>query len=85
MTEQENFSRLYWRCRRGMRELDLLLIPFLESEYADLPVQQQQDFIDMLEATDPELFSWLTGNVIASEPRFEVIVKLVRDYARNKH
>ncbi len=75
--------RLYWSCRRGMLELDLILIPFLESQYASLNQQQQADFTELLAATDPELFSWLTGKDTPQETHLANMVRMIREYAHD--
>jgi len=54
-------SQLVWRCRRGVRELDVLLTRFLESEYAQLNDDQQSAFERLLEIQDPVIMDWLFG------------------------
>jgi antitoxin CptB len=53
--------RLGWRCRRGMRELDVVLQRYLEARYSDAPVTEQAAFEALLELQDPQLFAYLTG------------------------
>ena len=53
-------SRLRWRCRRGMRELDLVLLRYLEQTYAEAPVEEQAAFRQVLEMQDPEILDHLT-------------------------
>ena len=31
-----NKARIHWACRRGMRELDISIMPFFEHEYDSL-------------------------------------------------
>jgi len=60
-------SRLHWRCRRGTKELDLLLQGFLDSQYALLDPVEKDSFETLLELQDPELIDWLWGQ--AEPPR----------------
>ena len=60
--EQTDRKRLHWGCRRGMLELDLILIPFLEEQYNSLNDGLKKDFEALLSADDPELFRWLMGH-----------------------
>lgn len=76
-------GRLYWSCRRGMLELDLILIPFLQQRYAGLTSQQQQQFEQLLACTDMELYAWLTGRGEPEQVEFQAITKLIRDYAED--
>ena len=41
-------NRLRWRARRGMLELDILLLDFLDTRYASLPVGLQTAFAALL-------------------------------------
>ena len=54
-----NKSQLLWRCRRGVRELDVLFGRFLESTYPDLDNHQQVTFHQLLEVQDPVIMDWL--------------------------
>lgn len=53
--------RLGWRCRRGMRELDVVLQRYLEARYSDAPPAEQAAFEALLELQDPTLFAYLTA------------------------
>ena len=50
---------LTWRCRRGMRELDQLLVGYLHDHYADAEPRLQQAFVQLLELQDPVIFGYL--------------------------
>ena len=52
-------NQVYWRCRRGVLELDVLFNPFFEQCYDTLSSDQQSLFIDLLAEEDPELQQWL--------------------------
>ena len=53
---------LRWRCRRGMRELDLLLIGFLDARYAAASPEEQEAFAQLLDLPDPEIARYLLGH-----------------------
>ncbi len=52
-------ARIQWACRRGMRELDIALMPFFEHEYDTLSNDDKHLFIRLLSSDDPDLFNWL--------------------------
>jgi len=54
-----NDNQLVWRCRRGIRELDVLFGRFLESNYANLDARQKAAFERLLEVQDPVIMDWL--------------------------
>jgi len=53
--------RLHFHCRRGMLEIDLILLAFFERAQARLSDEQWADFTDLLEEQDPDLYNWLMG------------------------
>lgn len=71
-------SRLRWRCRRGMLELDLLLLDFLEHGFHLLPEQGQRDFEALLEAPDPDLLDWLMGRSLPEKKELADVVERIR-------
>ena len=52
-------SRLRWQCRRGMRELDDLLLRYLEQRYDAASAEEKAAFRAFLELSDPELMGYL--------------------------
>ena len=75
-------KRLYWHSRRGMWELDLLLIPFLEHCYDQLGSDDQAAYRALIEGEDQDLFAWL----MRREPpasEFQRIVTLIQQHAEN--
>ena len=48
-------SKLRWQCRRGTKELDLLLMNYLETRYLSSSEQRQAQFIALLSLEDDEL------------------------------
>ena len=54
-------NRLKWRCRRGMKELDVLLETFLCNNLSIMNEETLQLFSELLETSDPILYDWFTG------------------------
>jgi antitoxin CptB len=54
-------NRTYWRSRRGMLELDLLLRPFARDCYPGLDDDLKAAYRSLLERDDQEILSWLQG------------------------
>ncbi len=72
-------SRLLWRCRRGLRELDLILEKFLAQHYADLSLEDKQLFDEFLDHSDDDLLSWLIGRSQPSNTAMARLVAQIRD------
>lgn len=70
-------SKLQWRCRRGARELDMVLQAWLAENYPVATESQREAFSDLLAREDPSLFDLLLGRTEAStEPEREVVRQL---------
>lgn len=54
-------AQLAWRCRRGMKELDLLLRRWLDQHYDAADETQRAAFASLLELPDPQLARFLLG------------------------
>lgn len=59
MTPEERKKKFLFHSRRGMWELDKILIPFVEQEFETLSDSQLGLFEEFLEEPDPTLFLWL--------------------------
>ncbi len=59
-------SRLRWQCRRGMRELDELLLRYLENRYRTADADEKAAFEAVLELPDPELNGYLLQRHVPS-------------------
>ena len=83
MANDAHFRALIWRCRRGMRELDVLLSGFLTRCYKDLESGEQQAFEALLEEQDPEIFGYLVRGVIPEQVEVANIVASILDDAKS--
>lgn len=76
-------SRLRWRCRRGMRELDLLFERFLESGYNQLTEEQKENFDRLLDCQDDRLYDWFyQGEVPGDEGLATLVARIRSDFIR---
>lgn len=77
MQETTHQRRAFWHSRRGMLELDLLLVPFVEHEYATLPAELQNDYHLLLECEDSDIYAWLMRRGSPDEEALRSIVELI--------
>lgn len=71
-------SKLRWRCRRGMRELDQLLARYLEHEFAAASAAERAAFERLLDLQDPEIFGYLVGHATPADEGLRHVVSRVR-------
>lgn len=62
MCEKTNFYKVYLGCRRGILELDIIFIKFLEQEYMFLSEEFKNQFECLLRESDQDLYMWLVKN-----------------------
>jgi antitoxin CptB len=72
-------KKLWWHSRRGMLELDLLLLPFVADKVEGLEENQKRIYQRLLEQEDQDLFSWLIEKETAPDPEFRQMVRLILD------
>ncbi|ELV7527640.1 FAD assembly factor SdhE [Edwardsiella ictaluri] len=77
-----NKARVHWACRRGMRELDIAIMPFFEHEYDALNDADKQTFVRLLSCDDPELFKWLMNQGKPGDTDLARMITLIQ--TRNK-
>jgi antitoxin CptB len=69
--------RLLWRCRRGMKELDVLLERFARRELPNASPEQRQTLERLLELPDPVLVDYLLGQAIPPDPMLAELVQRI--------
>ncbi|MDX1801122.1 MAG: succinate dehydrogenase assembly factor 2 [Marinobacter sp.] len=77
MDSNIEFNRLYWHSRRGMLELDVLLIPFLEEVYRTLPRDDQVRYEKLLTCEDTDIWQWFMQRGKPDDPDLQRIVDMI--------
>ena len=78
-TNPLSIKKLKWQCRRGMLELDVILIPFLENHYESLSDHQKAVFTELLNEADPDLFTWIMNFGLCDNVDFNGIIQIIRE------
>jgi len=61
-----------------MKELDVLLLRFLEREYPLASPADRQAFARIIELQDPELFGYLVGRNVVADPSLRHVIARIR-------
>ncbi|MCK0526280.1 MULTISPECIES: succinate dehydrogenase assembly factor 2 [unclassified Anaerobiospirillum] len=72
-----NWGKIKWQSRRGMRELDLMLLPFVEHDLPGMAPEVVDDYMDLLDATDLQLFRWLHQTESPDSERRQKMVETI--------
>jgi antitoxin CptB len=75
MTEVLSAGKIRWRCRRGVRELDVLLTRFLDQSYDTLSNSQKIAFCKLLEVQDPIIMDWIFARSSLDDNDLQEIVR----------
>jgi antitoxin CptB len=75
--QEFNKHEIFWHSRRGMLELDLLLVPFAREVFESLSHPDQMLYSELLEEEDQDLFAWLMQRTPPKDPRFEAIIRQI--------
>jgi antitoxin CptB len=74
----DDVAKLKWRCRRGMKELDLLLERYLAERYPSADTVEQGAFRELLDMQDPELFAFVIGRERPATEELRRVVDTLR-------
>ena len=71
-------SKLRWRCRRGVKELDIIFETYLVNHYDSADPTERLKFSQLLELEDPALLAMLIGNTSPADTQQLNLVKKLR-------
>lgn len=75
--EKKRLSRLKWACRRGMLELDVLFMPFVEEALEQLSYDDKVLFERLLTCDDPDLYAWFMGHQACEDADLAKMVQII--------
>lgn len=77
MHNDPDYKRLVWHSRRGMLELDLLLVPFVKEAYPQLSGEDRARYRNLIDCEDNDLFAWFMQRSRPEDPDLARIVDLI--------
>lgn len=73
-------ERCYWRSRRGLLELDLLLPPFVKARFDSLSGVQRAALQRLLACEDQDIWDWYQRRAVPDDAALLELVELVRAF-----
>ena len=73
-------NRCYWRSRRGLLELDLLLPPFVLACFETLSTTQRSALQRLLQCEDQDIWSWLQQRETPQDTAVGEVITLIRAF-----
>ncbi|CAK16986.1 succinate dehydrogenase assembly factor 2 [Pseudomonas entomophila] len=84
MVEQTELNRLFWHSRRGMLELDVLLVPFTQEVYPSLSEDDRALYRRLLTCEDQDMFGWFMERSESEDPELQRMVRIILDRVQPK-
>jgi antitoxin CptB len=69
-------SKLKWKCRKGVRELDILLSKYIETSYDILSPKEKDIFVEFIEKDTYEILDILMNKKNSNEKFINIIAAL---------
>ena len=85
MTPEELKKRYKWQCRRGLKEVEVVLEPYLEHFFVDSTATEQELFRQLLACQDADLFEWFTRRAHSEDRELDAFVDTVLERLASRH
>ncbi len=73
-------KKILWQCRRGLWELDAILIPFVERNFSNLKEKEIENFKKLLAYEDIEIFDILVNKKPFEDAEIGDIVSKILEF-----
>lgn len=70
--------QLRWQCRRGMKELDFLLVRYLDAHFCSASAIERENFLRLLKVEDDLLWAWFLGRSHPEDSELDALVQRIR-------
>ena len=74
---QHDLSRIKWRCRRGTKELDYLLLSYFENHYLTANEEDQESFKKILSEQDPTIIDYFANPKGISDTSVYQVIRII--------
>ena len=74
---QHDLSRIEWRCRRGTKELDYLLLSYFENHYLKASEDEQDSFRKILSEQDPTIIEYFANPKGISDTSVYQVIRVI--------
>jgi len=65
-----------------MLELDVFLLPFIDSQFNQMSTRQREQYSRLLDEPDPDIFAWLMG--YESCERYPELIDAIRNFRQHE-
>ena len=72
-------SKVIWKCRKGIREIDILLSRYTEKVYPTLNPEQQSIYVEFIDLDTYEILDMLVNNK-PYDKKYQKIVEALKSF-----
>ena len=73
-------KKILWQCRRGLWELDAILVPFVEKNFSALSSEEVERFRHLLSYEDIDMFDILVNKKPFEDDSLKGIINKITDF-----
>tara|TARA_B100001250_G_scaffold405772_1_gene423768 strand:+ start:179 stop:421 length:243 start_codon:yes stop_codon:yes gene_type:complete len=77
-------KEIIWKCRRGTKELDMLMTGFYENFYKSASNSQKKAFIKLLSLEDPVIYDLLLNKISSKDIAVNEIADMIHTMSLSK-
>lgn len=81
----QNIKKLRWKCRRGMKEMDILFEHYLNDHYENVDAEHQSAFETLCDTQDPVVADYLFERSKPDNAAVNDIINIMRAYSIDNH
>jgi antitoxin CptB len=70
-------SKLLWHCRRGVKELDVVLTRYVETQYDDASDAEKKNFDSLLEYQDPDILRFVLRQEVPADKAIADLIEKI--------
>ncbi len=83
--QEDIIKKLHWKCRRGMKEMDILFEHYLYQHYQTADAAHQAAFAAMCDMQDPVIADYLFERDTPQSSAVNDIILIMRNYSLTKN
>ena len=77
-------KKAYFQSRRGLQELDLILLPFVQNNFVDLDHKMKLSYLTLLNEDDVLLSDWLLEKVVPPKKLSRIVNLVIKEIITNE-
>ena len=77
-------KKAYFQSRRGLQELDLILLPFVQNNFVDLDHKMKLSYLTLLNEDDVLLSDWLLEKVVPPKKLSRIVNLVIKKIITNE-